>query len=174
MKLNQKLSDHFIYWCFDTRCHGHILVTYLNIRVWFPAMRVFNYIKKYCEVWVIQIKDTLLFFSCVFQNVNSVNVEPQPGTSVASDEAEPAYSQPAEGKLPAPQAAAKRWNISRGYRAICAHMLPAAISETVGLSGEYACLCKSGFRSNLLFVSNIETLCPSLVPCRCSQLLLLY
>lgn len=111
-------------------------------------------------LWCIQIK-SILGFSCVFQNVNSVNVEPQPGTSVASEEGEPTSSQSTEGKQrphhhhpnPRPHHSrdrAKRWNISREYGAICAHLLPGAISETAGSPGEYVCLCNS----NLLFVSH--------------------
>lgn len=78
---------------------------------------------------------TSLAFSCVFQNVNSVNVEPQPGTSMAEfDEAESTNSQSAEGKHRAPRCL-ERWNIIGEYGAIRAYMLPAAISETVGSSG---------------------------------------
>lgn len=54
-----------------------------------------------------------------------------------------------------PPAVDKCWNICREYGAICAHVLLAAISETVGLSREYVCLCKSGCSSKLLFVSRL-------------------
>lgn len=88
------------------------------------------------------------FFLCVVQNVNSANVEPQPGTSVASNDAEPSYSPSTEGKQRAPKAAAECWDTSREYGAICAHVLPGAISE-FSSSGEYVCLCKSSCSSDL-------------------------
>lgn len=107
-----------------------------------------------CVVQVFEFRvNKSVFFFCVFQNVNSVIAEPQPGTSLASDEAEPADGQPTEGKQWPPQAAAKCWDISGEYGAICAHSLRASISETVVPSGEFVCLCKSGCGSNLLFVS---------------------
>lgn len=38
--------------------------------------------------WRFEVNAVGGVFFCVFQNVNNVNVEPQPGTSVASDDTE--------------------------------------------------------------------------------------